>query len=223
MEEKKNTRLVILLIVFVVLTVVLGGYLVYDKVVNKDSESTSNKSDNNNQNSSVNNNSKDGSSSDISSITAEIQSVYGDAYKVIAEGYGLHSADTVDIKVGEEGTVGGVIDVEAYKFDFTKIEPYFTDRAINFIKFYFTDTPYGHKDGNYYLFSDENKYSYEKKDFINSIFGQTDQGERTLKVKFYSDDMVVAISEKTSFINLDEYIVFKKVNSSWKIDMFEEF
>ena len=116
----------------------------------------------------------------------------------------------------------GVINAEAYKLDFSKIEPYFTERAINYIKTEFTDTPYAHKDGNYYIFASENKYSHSKKEFISTIFGVTDQGKRTFDVKLYDDNMIVAISEKSSFFELDEYIVLRKINNTWKIDMFEE-
>ena len=34
--------------------------------------------------------------------------------------------------------------------------------------------------------------------------------------------MIVAVSEKSSFFELDEYIVLRKINDTWKIDMFEE-
>lgn len=154
--------------------------------------------------------------------TKIVQDIYGKAYDNVQEGIGLTGTNTVIISVGEEGTVGGVINAEAYKLDFSKIEPYFTERAINYIKTEFTDTPYAHKDGNYYIFASENKYSHSKKEFISTIFGVTDQGKRTFDVKLYDDNMIVAISEKSSFFELDEYIVLRKINNTWKIDMFEE-
>lgn len=151
-----------------------------------------------------------------------VQDTYSKAYSIIQEGTGLTGTNTVNITAGQEGTVGGVINVTAHKLDFSKIEPYFTERAINYIKTEFTDTPYGHKDGNYYIYTSENIYSYDKKEFINTIFGVTDQGLRNFQVKLFDDDMIVAVSEKSSFFKLDEYIILKKVNNSWKIDMFEE-
>jgi hypothetical protein len=150
------------------------------------------------------------------------QDIYNKAYNEIEEGIGLTGTDTINITAGEEGTVGGIINVEAYKLDFSKIETYFTDRAINYIKTEYTDTPYGYKDGNYYIYATENQYSYNKKEFINTIFGVTDQEKRTLNVETYDDDMIVAISNKSSFFELDEYLILKKVNNTWKIDMFEE-
>ena len=224
MGEKKNTGLVALLVVFIILTIALGGYLVYDKVINKDSSSTSNNVVDNNQTNSENTNINTNSSVDVSSITTEIQSVYDKAYDTINSELGFANYDILNIKVGDEKNVGGVIDAKARKIDFKNLEPYFTDRAISFMKVYFTDTSYGHKDGNYYIYFEENIYSNDtKKEIGNTVFGTTDQSKRTLKVKFYNDDMVVAVSEKTSFIQLDEYVVFKKVNNTWKIDMFEEF
>lgn len=151
-----------------------------------------------------------------------VEDTYSKAYDIIQEGSGLTGSNTVNITAGQEGTVGGVINVSAYKLDFSKIETYFTDRAINYVKTEFTDTPYGHKDGNYYIYSSENEYSYtDKKEFINTIFGVTNQSKRTFDVKLYDDNMIVAISSKSSFFELDEYIILKKVNDTWKIDMFE--
>ena len=224
MGEKKSTGLVTLLIVFAILTVALGGYIVYDKVINKNSTNNSNNVVNNCQTNSENISVNTNSSVDVSSVTTEIQSVYDKAYDTINSELGFGNYKTVNIKVGDEGTVGGVIDAKARKIDFKNLEPYFTERAISFMKVYFTDTSYGHKDGNYYIFYDKNIYSNDtKKEIGNTIFGTTDQSKRKFKIKFYDDNMVVAVSEKTSFIQLDEYIVFKKVNNSWKIDMFEEF
>lgn len=220
MEKQKNNKpLIILLLIFVISTLVLGGIILYDKIIYNNEQDTTTENDNNKQNN--NSSTEEEISNELSSMTNEIQSVYDNAYEIIGEGSGIIDYNAVDIKVGEEGTGGGVINVKAFKLDFTKLEPYFTERAINYIKFYFTDTPYGHKDGNYYIFAEENIYSIEKKDFISTIFGQDDQSKRTFKVSLYDENTIMAISEKTSFINLDEYIVFKKVNDSWKIDMFE--
>lgn len=154
--------------------------------------------------------------------TKIVQDIYSKAYDIIQEGNGLTNSNTVNITAGQEGTVGGVINVSAYKLDFSKIETYFTERAINYVKTEFTDTPYGHKDGNYYIYSSENKYSYtDKKEFLTTIFGVTDQSKRTFDAKLYDDNMIVAVSPKSSFFELDEYIILKKVNNTWKIDMFE--
>lgn len=42
----------------------------------------------------------------------------------------------------------------------------------------------------------ENKYSCEKKSFIGTIFGVTNQVERTLNAKLYDDNTILAVSEK---------------------------
>lgn len=153
--------------------------------------------------------------------TKIVQDTYSKAYDVIQEGEGLTGLNTINITVGQEDTVSGVNNVSAYKLDFSKIEMYFTERAINYVKTEFTDTPYGHKDGNYYIYSSENEYSNtNKKDFITSIFGVTDQNKRTFDVKLYDNNMIVAVSSKSSFFELDEYIILKKIDNTWKIDMF---
>lgn len=154
--------------------------------------------------------------------TKIVQNVYSKAYDIIEEGAGLEGEKTVNITVGQEGTTGGVINVSAYKLDFSRIESYLTERAINYIKTEFTDTPHGHEDGNYYVFSNENIYSVaDKKEFITTVFGATDQGKRSFDVKLYNNNMIVAVSEKSSSFELDEYLILKKVNNTWKIDMFE--
>lgn len=219
-NQKSNKSQTVLLVIFIVLTLILGGFILYDKIISKP-QNASTEYDNNNQDN--DSSKKEEISNELPSITNEIQLVYDNAYKTLAEGSGIIDYNTTDIKVGEEETVGGVINVKAYKLDFTKLEPYFTERAINFIKSYFTDTPYGHKDENYYIFAEENKYSYDKKEFLNTIFGQTNQSKRILKVNLYDNNTILATSEKTSSLKLDEYIVFKKINNTWKIDMFEEF
>lgn len=159
----------------------------------------------------------------IDEATKTAQDIYSKVYDILEEGSGITDSNSVEITVGQEGTVGGTLKIKAYKLDLSKIEQYFTERAIKYIKTYYTDTPYGHSDGNYYIFLDENKYSYEKKGFLTTIFGTTDQNKRTLNVELYNNDTILAVSEKSSEIELDEYLVLKKVNNTWKIDMFEEF
>ena len=166
---------------------------------------------------------------DINAMTSEeatkiAQDIYNKAYGMLEGGSNLIDWNGVEITIGQEG-IGwpGILNVRAFKFDFSKIEQYFTERAIKYIKTYYTDTPYGHSDGNYYIYLHENAYSHEKKDFVSTIFGTTDQNSRTLKAKLYNDDTILAVSEKSSYIELDEYLVLKKVNNTWKIDMFEEF
>ena len=145
-----------------------------------------------------------------------VKDIYGKAYDNIQEGMGIIETDEVNVSVGDKET-----NAKAYKLNTFKIQKYFTDNAIDYIKVMFTDTPYGHKDGNYYIYTNENKYSQNKKEFMNTIFGSTDQAQRDFEVKLYNDDMIVAISEKSSYFKLDEYIVLKKINNVWKIDMFD--
>ncbi len=147
------------------------------------------------------------------------QDVYGKAYKAIDEGSGLTGEETT-ISVGEEGTVNGIQQKKAEKVDLSKLEPYFTTKAINLVKHYYTDTPYGHKDGNYYIiYTDDGNVQH--REFISTIFGVTDQQERTFNALVYDDETIVAVSTKSSFWAEDEYIILKKVNNIWKIDFFE--
>ena len=59
---------------------------------------------------------------------------------------------------------------------------------------------------------------------MSTMFNITDQGERKLSLVLATNDMVVATGvyegqgDKTPY---PEYIIFKKVDGVWKIDMFE--
>ncbi len=65
--------------------------------------------------------------------------------------------------------------------------------------------------------------------FFAGIFGLTDQGKRPLTIVSYTEDIVIATgqlvkgSEDVMYDadNYPLYIVFKKENNSWKIDLFE--
>lgn len=174
----------------------------------------------NNSNATLSNNEENNSMTEEAALNI-VNDIYSKAYDIIKEGVGLTGTNTVKIKVGNEGTVGGDVDVSAYMLNFSEIQEYLTDRAINYIKTEFTDTPYG-IDDNYYVFETNNKYSYiDKNEFTNTIFGVTDQSKRSFKVEAFNDDMIVAISNKSSYFKLDEYIILKKENNVWKIDMFE--
>ena len=97
---------------------------------------------------------------------------------------------------------------------------------------------YGGKEDNYY----KNKYGvyftdkglnmlsamFEKhtpiKDILSSIFNFQDQGMRTLSLVLATDDTAIATGTYTGegdHTAYPEYIVFKKVDGVWKIDMFE--
>lgn len=235
MEDKKAIRVSLgttICLIIIVLLIVALGVVYYIGFVKNDKEVTQLSAEKQNLQKQVTTLEENKNTSEIeiknsNDMTKEeatkiVQDTYSKAYDIIQEGSGLTGSNTVNITAGQEGTVGGVINVSAYKLDFSKIETYFTERAINYVKTEFTDTPYGHKDGNYYIYSSENKYSYtDKKEFITTIFGVTDQSKRTFDVKLYDDNMIVAVSSKSSFFELDEYIILKKVNNTWKIDMFE--
>jgi len=216
-EYKKKNQLFLLLIFFVILSFILIGFICYEKWMKEDKCKAENLDKVVKVSDDVNKN------VDVDILTEEIQELYGKVYDLLGEGYEIREENPVTIQIGKEDTVGGIKNVQAYRMDFSQIESYFIKRGLDFIKFYFTDTPYGHTDGHYYIYTNENNILSDRSDFITTIFGETDQSKRELKIKSYSEDMVVAVSEKTSFLELDEYIVFKKVDGSWKIDMFEQF
>lgn len=64
---------------------------------------------------------------------------------------------------------------------------------------------------------------------LKSIFNETDQGIRTLKLVYTDGNIAVATGTYTVPEDVDwgssspypEYIIFKKINNTWKIDMFE--
>ena len=154
----------------------------------------------------------------------QVQSVYHAAYVAINGNKIIDYNKPVTIEMGEKDTFGGVVKTEAYELKTNNLGNYFTSRAIKYIKTYFTHTPNGHKDGKYYIIADtENTYFYDIKEFMNTVFGSTDSSERKLSIVANSDDLILAVSKKSSSMKQDEYMIFKKVDGSWKIDMFEEF
>ena len=170
-----------------------------------------------------NNNGNNNSSFSEEDALRTVQKLYEDVYIKLG-GTFINNDELVNISIGSEELVGGQLNVEAYKIDFGTIEKYFTKRATNYLKTFYTDTPYGHSDGNYYIFLKENVYSSNsKKDLVSTIFNTTDDSVRKLKIVSYNDKVIVAVSENTSFTGLDEYIIFKLENGDWKIDMFENF
>lgn len=220
-NSKKNTGLVVALIVFIIISLGLGSFIIYDMAFSNIEIPNNNLPvDLIHTTNDENNLTYDGATT----IEKTIQNIYNEAYDAINEGSGIINLNAVEIQIGKEGTVGGISTIKAYKLDFSEITQYFTERGLNFIKTYFTDTPYGHTDGNYYIYVTENERSYNKKGFMNTIFGVTDQGTRNLSVISSSEDTATAVSNSESYYKgFDEYIVFKKVNEQWKIDMFEEF
>ena len=221
MESKRKN---IYIVIFVITTIIASCVAVYFGVVgnNKKVGQIKNSVEEKIENETKEVNEKVSEENKLSKEEAKkiAQNIYNKAYNELEEGVGLQSS-IVEITIGQEGTYGGKLNVKAYKLDFSKIEQYFTERAIKYIKTEYTDTPYGHSDGNYYIYMSENKYSHEKNNFVSTIFGVTDQKTRDLNVELYDDDIIIAVSQKSSFFELDEYLVLKKINSVWKIDMFE--
>lgn len=219
--EKKPKEKGMIVVIILLALVILGllGYIAYDKGYISLGKKT-NKIDKKVPVKGTINNNTDQKSNISERVLAEVQKIYSDAYDSMQK---VNNYEKTVIEVGEKGTFGGVVVLEAYKMNFDVIEKYFTDRAINIFKVYYTDTSYGHKDGSYYIFYEENERSNVKKEFDHTIFGTTDQSKRKLQLVIYDDNMVVAKSSKSSFIDEDEYIIFKNINNQWKIDMVEEF
>lgn len=239
MEEEKKVKkgvspvLVIILIIIFCAIGGVGGWYLNDYLADKNEQNTEEK--------------ENTSTTETTTLTEEeatktVQELYEKAYETIGEGADITSLEEVEITVGEEGTVGGVNTVKANKIDLSKIESYFTTRAMEYIKEEFTDTPEGYSDGNYYVYAEATESSAQT--FMGTIFGVTDQGVRTFEVQAYDNDTIIAISvEKTTTDttnttdNTDtdeesvtsgsidditnEYIVLEKVDGEWKIDLFE--
>lgn len=208
MNGKNKSK--VLIVILIVIILMLAGYVIYDKILYKYFEKAEN------INSNVEELKDTNTKLTQKDATIIAQKLYGDVYNILDEGYGIKSDTNVKLKLNNGTTI------EANKCDFSKIEPYFTDRSMDYIKMYFTDTPHSYKDGNYYIFSNSDEWEHDK-EFMNTIFGVTDQYLRSVKVIFYNENMIVGVSEDTAYFGGDEYIIFKKVNKVWKIDMFEEF
>lgn len=223
MEEEKNTKkgmspvaVFILIIIFCAIGGV-GGWYLGEYLADKEDEATEETKE----------------TTETTTLTEEeatkiVQELYEKAYDTIGEGADIISEEEVNLTMGEEGTVGGVSTVKANKIDLSKIESYFTNRAMEYIKEEFTDTPEGYSDGNYYVYAEATES--DAKTFMGTIFSVTDTGKRTFEVQAYSDDTIIAISVETEVTTseeytgddiTDEYIVLKKADNEWKIDLFE--
>ena len=97
--------------------------------------------------------------------------------------------------------------ITGYKVDLSKIVNYYTEDCLNYIK------------NNYFYSNDKVNYYYlpNAPGFINiknTIFGGL---KRVLKLQLYDDDQVIF---KTTTVNTNEYIMYKKVNDTWKVENF---
>ena len=142
------------------------------------------------------------------------QKKYSDVYSQLEEGKFLQTTITKELVLGYSEITG-------YKINLSKLSDYFTDDCINYIKrkFYYTDN-----DIDYYIIPN-NKNFYN---FSNTIFGVTNQGKRNIKLILHDNDTVVLKADEADCKGDNcsskyggEYIIFKKVNNNWKIEMFE--
>ena len=134
----------------------------------------------------------------------EIESIFQKKYEKMFDELQEGNSYTTSIT---ENIVYNGMNIIGYKVDLVKIYDYFTDDCLNYIKknFYYSN------DGiNYYLLP--NTYGFLN--MKNTIFGKT---KRTLKVQMYDDDKVIF---KTNTDNINEYIMYKKVNDNWKVELF---
>lgn len=146
-------------------------------------------------------------------LLAELQKKYEEIYTYVAEGY-----EVVDKNV----VINNLQGHDIYAWNFDKLKKYFSDNCIEYIKNHLSEAKY--VDDKLYYFSDD--------EMMKSIFGQTDQDIRTLKLVSYTDDSALLISEIGQLCNPDsnlcmgdeygdEYIMFKKINNVWYVDFFE--
>lgn len=105
--EKKNTGLIVLVVILSLLVVGLGGYIVYDKVLNKeDSNINNNVKDNNNiQNNTDNTTNNDASTSgnDDLDLSKKLKSVFGSIYDFMISPNPYCGKRSSDDKIEAEG------------------------------------------------------------------------------------------------------------------------
>ena len=140
-------------------------------------------------------------------LEKEIQDRYEVIYNSIDEG--------TNITLNESKTF--IINGNEYsynKVDYTKLKELFTDDGIKYLE-------------ENYLYNDGGIY-YDSEELIHSIFGITNQGKRDLEIVLYDDNLVLAKAKITTPQNQfssgsygGEYILFKKVNNIWKVEIFE--
>lgn len=229
MKEKSNKVLVIFLVLFILLSLGLSGFILWDKVSGKTDDNIVEETKNDVTQPNNNDNVSEQTQEDIEALRDEIQKIYEEAYDKIndynAGPNGIREPEGwidwrgTEIQIGQEGTIGGVRTIKAYKTDSSKIEPYFTKRAINVLNYYYTDTPYG-QDGEYYIYIQSSEES-NSLTFLGTVFNTTDSGKEKFEITSATEDTVVAVSKESNFMGLDQYLIFKKEDGKWKIDMFE--
>lgn len=222
---KNNKLLIILLVIFIIISLGLSCFILWDKVIKNDEsdvtdEVTQTKTTTDQEVSDV---------QDITELNKEIQSIYEEAYDKLnynnngpqgpTEPEGWIDWRTTQIQVGQEGTIGGVRTINALLTDSNKIEQYFTKRAINVLNYYYTDTPYG-QDGKYYIYL-SNDVESNRLEFLGTVFNTTDSGKEQFEIVEATEDTIVAVAKESNYMGLDQYLIFKKEDGKWKIDMFE--
>jgi hypothetical protein len=150
---------------------------------------------------------------DISSeLELELQKRYEEIYAALGEG------SNVNISTNQVSPYDGFV---FYDYNFDELKKYFSDNGINYIKNHMS---YKKQVGD--------EIVYYENSFMTSIFGQTDQDVRKLKLVSYTDDSALLLSLEGQVCNEDkslcvgnkygnEYIMFKKVNNIWLVDFFE--
>lgn len=155
---------------------------------------------------------------DVKTLTATIQKVYENAYNEMYAQF--ESNESSSVKIDFYGKK-----YEMKPIDTTKLKQYFTASELEKVLMKYSNYE---KNGTYYFgYADEDWPSdlqtYEYFD-PGTIFSVTDSGERTLEIKSYSENYILAQGEEVTgeYTNFGgEFIVFKKENGSWKIAMFE--
>ena len=203
MENKKNNLLVILLTIIVI---ALGGFIIYDKFIVKE-----------------------GNSNNVSSNTIDTTTKVEDVQK--NDNTTIDKTNEESKKIDKDQILKEVSDVysklyDLYNFadDKTKDEGYFKNKYGQ----YFTEN------GIHEIYMAS--YPYDGSAIISTVFNGTDSGKKELSLIIADENTAVTTGLFKGYVAKDEngnvletissdryykYIVFKKIDGVWKIDMFE--
>ena len=234
---KKSSKVILVILVIIIISLVcLGGWFLVSSlnksnekinelenkitISNEDdnkSESIKNENEDNEINNlnSVNNTTTTNNKSNNTNMTKEealkiATNVYTNAYQQMFNKEFVYGDYDIDGKK-----------VFAAKADFNIISKYFSSKIVESFKSHLKEV-----NGEYYDVKEENSAGFAETLDLSTIFGGTDQGIRTLTIKNYSDNMIVATGQLVNNTEGDNdryplYIIFVKEGDNWLIDLYE--
>lgn len=205
-KEKNGLKVLVVILLVLLIGVIMfivGQYTSNNTNMNLFKNNTEETTKNNNTVNEDNTVKEEDKKIDETKVLDEITKVYKEAYQKMTD-FNDPSNSILKSSFEKNNVV--------YTLNKDSASKYFTDKGINYL---------------------ESNISNIESVLLESIFNVTDSGKRPLTVVSENDDTVVATGQIINGVTLDGqsneidsdayplYIIFKKVNNTYKIDMFE--